>query len=62
MMLKAKVVMMHRNDVAMMFNELHGIGGSKASGVLNSSSSIAAIFAELACFRDIHVTARNEKW
>jgi len=65
MTLKAMVVMMHRNDVEKRFNKLHAIGGSQSSGLsrVDSSSSIAAIFAELAiCFRDIQVTARNEIW
>jgi len=64
MMLNAMVVIIHKNDVAKMFNKLHGMGGSKSSKVsrVNSSSSVAAIIAELACFRDIHVATRNEKW
>jgi hypothetical protein len=64
MMLKAMVVIMHRNDVAMMFNKPHGMGGSKFSrfSKLDSSSWISAMFGELVCFRDIHVAARNEKW
>ena len=64
MIQKAIAVMMHRNDVQRTFNKLNAMGGSES--VINesvSSSSITAIvFDELACFRDLHITAINAKW